>query len=219
MTYNRAMAIRTARRAKVLLTGFGPFPGVRRNLSAALARKLAIEARSALPDLGFAAAVLPTEWARAPRILRDLYEQHDPLLTLHFGVASGAQGFRIETLARNVCRMSADAAGQLPAALHVVEDAGDRNVTLDAKSLVVHLKDCGIRASLSDDAGGYLCNAILYHSLCEAERRGGLCRVGFVHVTAHAAQPDDRDRLVSGALEILKSAAAGLRSGSVFTSA
>jgi pyroglutamyl-peptidase len=207
MTYDRAMTLRTAQRANVLLTGFGPFPGVRKNVSGTLARKLAVEARSALPDLGFAAAVLPTEWTRAPQILRDLYEHHDPLMALHFGVASGTQGFRVETVARNVCRMSADAAGYLPDAPHVIEDAGDRIATVDVRSIVGHLQERGFCASLSDDAGGYLCNAVLYHSLCEAERRGARCRVGFIHVPAHAVLPDDLDALISGALAILTAAA------------
>lgn len=43
----------------------------------------------------------------------------------------------------------------------------------------------GIPVQLSRDAGGYLCNAILYHSLIEARRRetGHIGhRRGFIHI-------------------------------------
>lgn len=199
------MPLWTDSRPIVLLTGFGPFPGVGKNVSGSLVRWLAFRARVILPHCRFVAATLPTEWIRAPSALAELYDRHDPVLALHFGVASNMRGFRIETEARNFCRMSPDAAGKLPA-LTQVSHAGAFSipVTIDAKSISRHLNEKGYASALSDDAGGYLCNAVLYHSLIKAGERGGRCKVGFIHVPANAKLRDVFGYALPGAFEILR---------------
>jgi pyroglutamyl-peptidase len=199
------MPLWTDPRPKVLLTGFGPFPGVRKNVTGFLIKWLAVRARTAMPHVRFVAAVLPTEWARAPGDLTELYNRHDPALTLHFGVASNMRGFRIETEARNFCRMSPDATGALPP-LALISDSGADTVpvTIDAHAIAQHLAGRGYFATLSDDAGGYLCNAVLYHSLAEAARRGKRCKVGFIHIPADAVRADVFDYAIPGALEVLQ---------------
>ena len=189
----------------VLLTGFGPFPNVPRNASAVIVKRLAREARLALPHVRFAFAVLPTEWTRAPGLVSELHERHDPVLALHFGVASGMRGFRIETEARNFCRMSPDAAGGLPASNCICEGGASALATsVPATAVAQHLEAHGFEARLSDDAGGYLCNAVFYHSLLEASTRRDRCRVGFIHIPVEAGETEAVDRTVAGALEVLK---------------
>ena len=213
------MSLWTNPRPIVLLTGFGPFPGVGKNVSDSLVKWLAFRARVTLPHSRFVAAVLPTEWIRAPHVLAELYDRHDPVLALHFGVASNMRGFRIETEARNFCRMSPDAAGKLPA-LTQVSQAGTFSipVTIDARSIARRLNENGYASTLSDDAGGYLCNAVLYHSLVEAERHGGRCRVGFLHIPADPPPQDVFNCLVPGGIEILKMELDALQPASVLTS-
>jgi pyroglutamyl-peptidase len=199
------MPLWTDPRPKVLLTGFGPFPGVRKNISASLIKWLAFRARTAMPHVRFVTGVLPTEWVRAPSELTELYNQHEPVLAMHFGVASNMRGFRIETRARNSCRMSPDATGALPPLALLSETGADSiPVTIDAHAIARHLAGRGYFAALSDDAGGYLCNAVLYHSLAEAARRGGRCKIGFIHIAADTSRADVFDHAIPGALEILK---------------
>jgi len=199
------MRIGIDHRPTVLLTGFGPFPNVRRNASAVLAKRLALNARTALPHHQFVAAMLPTEWTRAPQILSNLYEQHNPALAIHFGVASNMRGFRIETEARNICRMSPDAMGSLPILDCICEGgAPSLAATTDGASTVEHLEALRFEAALSDDAGGYLCNAVFYRSLIEAKERGGHCKVGFIHIPADTKLQNILDYAAPGALEILK---------------
>jgi pyroglutamyl-peptidase len=206
-------------RPNVLLTGFGPFPGVRENLSGSLVKRLGFQARALLPQFRFVVAVLPTEWVRAPQIVAELYQRHDPVLSLHFGVSSKALDFRIETEASNFCRMSADDAGNFPVLTQVLDGgASALPASIDAASIVMRLNERGHHASLSDDAGSYLCNAVLYHSLTEAEQRGGHCRVGFVHIPADAGLLHPFDFAVSGALEILKFALEGVEPAATLTS-
>ncbi len=200
------MDTRADRRPTILLTGFGPFPGVAENASAALVKALARTARRAMPEYRFVTAVLPTEWARAPRLIAALDARHAPVLALHFGVAAGCRGFRLETEARNFCRFAPDAAGAGPLSdCLVVDGVATLKATIPIAAIAARLAAQGFPVSLSDDAGGYLCNAALYHSLERARRAGGGCRVGFVHIPADLASAfPDGQRAVAGALEIIK---------------
>lgn len=192
-------------RPTVLLTGFGPFPGVPINASGELARKLARTARRVFPEFCFTVAVLSTEWNRAPRLIADLHERHRPLLALHFGVASGAKTIRLETEAANICRAALDATGTLPASAQLAVDGpAVRRSSIAASAIAAALNAKGFPSSISSDAGGYLCNAVLYHSLAAAEAREDAC-VGFVHIPQDLSEPPlDMTTVSAAALEIIK---------------
>lgn len=190
----------------VLLTGFGPFPGVDENASGRLVRNLVLQARRSIPGYRFATTILPTEWTRVRPLICSLHARHAPALALHFGVAIGEKSIRIETQARNFCRSAPDATGALPSSTTLV-DGGlkTRPVTIAAPSIAAGLRAKGCPVSLSHDAGGYLCNAVLYHSLALAEASGNRCGVGFVHVPADLSKPPLLlGEAVAGALEIIK---------------
>ncbi|MFT3732020.1 MAG: pyroglutamyl-peptidase I [Hyphomicrobium sp.] len=193
-------------RPTVLLTGFGPFPGVPVNASGELVRRLVRIARREFPNVRFVAAVLPTEWGRAPRRIAALHARYHPVLALHFGVASGLQCVRLETTGRNALRASPDAAGVLPADELLCPDGlAERRATIDIPRISRALEARGWPCSSSDDAGGYLCNAALYQSLACAEHHGG--SVGFVHIPADLSQsPLAMKRGVETALEIVRAA-------------
>ena len=104
------------RHTTVLLTAFGPFPGVPVNATMRLVPELAERAALAFPDVRFVAEMLATEWLGAPRHLAAVVAEVKPDLILHFGVSSRARGFEIEQRAHNACRSMPDAAGVLPRA-------------------------------------------------------------------------------------------------------
>ena len=196
----------------VLLTGFGPFPGVSNNASADVVRGVSRLAFRTFPEVRFVTAILPTEWRRAPRLVADLHQNLRPALALHFGVASGTSSIRLETKARNVCRPSLDAAGALPLAEMLCDGPDARPVTIDVPAIAGSLKAGGWPCSLSDDAGGYLCNAVLYQSLSEADALGN-CKVGFVHIPAELSGPLSPDNVVAAAAEILNTAVRAVAAG------
>ena len=173
-----------AARTTVLITGFGPFPGVPVNATMRLLPELGRVAPKLFPDVRFVLEVLPTEWAAGPRRLERLLADVAPDLALHFGVSSRARGFEIEARARNVCTQAPDAAGALPVGT-AIRDGGAEFMaaSLPVQHIVARLRRRGIPAFVSRDAGGYLCNATLYHSLgCAREAPGR--RVGFIHIPA-----------------------------------
>src|SRR5262245_7403050 len=100
-------------RRSILLTGFGPFPGVPQNATSVLVPRLAEAARAELPGLDVAWDILATEWLAGTERLVAVLDERQPALALHFGVSERAQGFVIERQARNVCAPMADACGAL----------------------------------------------------------------------------------------------------------
>ena len=183
----------------VLLTGFGPFPGVAFNASSLLVRRLAPRARRRWPQLRISAATLPTEWERGPARLAALLRQLDPDIAIHFGVSARALGLDIETTARNSCVAAADARDLLPTSpVNAIDGPETRMATLPVDAIVARLAAHSIPVRPSDDAGDYLCNAILYRSLerCAlAERRAF---AGFVHIPSGLIGAGDDGRAPLG---------------------
>lgn len=197
-----------------LLTGFGPFPGVPANATVALVPRLAAAARRQFPAWRFATAILPTEWDTAPAELARHLARTRPRVALHFGVSREARGFVVETLGRNVCRETADAAGMNPNSMWLIENGpATRAANLPTDDIIARLTRRGFAAVTSDDAGGYLCNAVLYHSLGHAEAALRPVRTGFVHVPADLDIPGaalSLDHAMAGGLEILAACLAEL---------
>jgi len=186
-------------RTTVLITGFGPFPGVPVNATMRLVPALAEAAPKAFAGVRIASAVLATEWAAAPRQLEALLAEVRPDLVLHFGVSSRARGFEVEARAINACVQMPDAAGAPPPG-PAVRDGGPELMatSLPVQHIVARLRRRGIPAFISRDAGGYLCNATLYHSLTCARAAPGR-RVGFIHLPATLARPGGFNRARVGA--------------------
>ena len=190
----------------VLLTGFGPFPGVPDNASAQLVLRLVEMARDTFGGVDFVTEIFPADWQAAPERLSELFSKHQPILMLHFGVARAAQGFRIETQGTNTCRMTRDATGAMPLGLQLLTNGKTAHpVTIPTRDIVERLSALGIPASLSEDAGSYLCNAILYHSLLLSRRAMRQCRAGFIHIPADLSGPPlDEAAALKGGLEIIR---------------
>ena len=171
------------RRQTILLTGFGPFPGIPTNASAELVGRLARTAERRLAGYTVHGEILPTEWRDGPLRLTRLLDTLEPVLALHFGVSSHTDGFAIEMRGRNACSASPDAIGEHPASCLVLEHGPDSlPATLPVHHIVARLRRKGLPARVSRDAGGYLCNALLYHSLTHARRHTGGWRAGFIHI-------------------------------------
>ena len=171
------------RRQSILLTGFGPFPGIPTNASAELVGRLVAVADKRLAGYAVHGEILPTEWREGPLRLTRLLETIEPVLALHFGVSSQTDGFAIEMRGRNACSASPDALGEQPLSRLVLEHGPDSlAATLPVHHIVARLRRKGLPARVSRDAGGYLCNTLLYHSLTHARSHPGGWRAGFIHI-------------------------------------
>ncbi len=209
------LELTTQDRSVVLITGFGPFPSVPANATMILLPRIAEAARRALPGVSIATCILPTEWDASQVLLDRLVRDHKPTVALHFGVSGRATGFEIETRARNRCSQSEDAAGCMPSNEYLSPSGPEYlPATLPAMHIVDRLRRLGLPALVSRDAGGYLCNALLYRSLQIARDTGWPQRSGFVHLPAslvNARRPAleprrglglDWQNVVAGSVEI-----------------
>lgn len=193
------------RMSRVLLTGFGSFPGVVHNVSGDVVIALATEARKIFPDIHIHHALLPTEWQGGPMQALGLQDSVAPDLILHFGVAHGADGFRIETRAVNTCRLAPDAAQLLPASPQLIAAGAPFHcTTIPTDAIVARLSALSLPVSVSDDAGAYLCNAVFYQSLETAHATNVLRQIGFIHLPVELSGPPlTLAQAITGALEIL----------------
>ena len=172
-------------RPTILLTGFGPFPGVGNNATAHLIPRLTEAARGKFVNHDVVGEILPVEWARAPQALTRLLEGTKAVLALHFGVSHEATGFQLELIGRNVRSAQQDAAGELPPSETVIDSGPALLVaTLPAERIVARLARHGFPCRTSNNAGTYLCNALLYHSLAAARSLPNPFLSGFVHIPA-----------------------------------
>jgi len=168
---------------KLLVTGFGPFPGVARNLSGWLAQELA---RS--HDAELVAAVLPVCWQGAWAALAPLLDAERPRHVVLFGVSAGARGFCLEQYAYNEVAHTVDALGRHPRAEWLsTRGPAMRKASLPDGEIAAALAGAGLPVETSRDPGRYLCNATLYRTLEWAEQSGA-ARAGFIHIPSGIAK-------------------------------
>lgn len=178
---------------RVLLAGFGPFPGAPLNPSAALAQKLARRRRPALDGLLRTVHVFDTSYACVDRDVPKLFAEK-PDIVLVFGLAGRRRQICIETRARNaVSMLFPDASGHRPST-SVIESGGADALIGHAPfvRLVSAVRARKLPVRLSRDAGRYLCNYAYWRALERAPE--GRPLVQFVHIPALGRNPQPRRR-------------------------
>ncbi|WP_375464439.1 peptidase C15 [uncultured Methylobacterium sp.] len=175
----------------LLITGFGPFPGMPRNPSAALARRLGTSVRLRLVlGGGLRVQVLETTYAAIDAQLAPALAE-GPGAVLMLGVASRAARMRVEARAANrASRLYPDAAGRLASRLALDPDGPAQRRSRVAVQALAILRRHGLAVRPSRDAGRYLCNASYFRALAQA------CPVLFVHIPprSRTARPRSRTR-------------------------
>jgi pyroglutamyl-peptidase len=168
---------------RVLLIGFGPFPGAPFNPSAVLVKALARRRRPALADISVTTHIFATDYAVVDRELPRLFAGK-PDIVLIFGLAARRPALCIETRARNaVSVLFPDASGHRPPRGDIAPGGPPAlRGTAPFADLLGALRGCQIPARLSRDAGRYLCNYAYWRLL---EHAGG-CHplVQFAHIPA-----------------------------------
>ncbi len=196
-------------RPTILLTGFGPFPGVPVNASWAVVQELAPAASRAFPGYHVHHEMLSTEWHGGTQRVIELLDGLKPNLALHFGVSSRATGFVVEARGYNERSTVTDACGHTPERAGCLIADGPHQLTARLPlNLIVHrLRGRGLPVELSRNAGRYLCNAALYHSLDTVRRRAWNIRSGFIHLPVSI---DKRPHVGGSRLTMQQAVAGGL---------
>lgn len=165
---------------KVLFTGFEPFGGEDFNP--------AYEALKQLPEQisGYETIIekLPTEFTLSGEKLKELIRLHKPTVVICVGQAGGRKAVTPERVAINVADADIpDNAGKQPDAEPVVEGAVAAYFSvLPIKEIVCALKQDGIPSEISNSAGTYVCNDLMYRLLHFMKKEGYPRFGGFIHV-------------------------------------
>lgn len=173
---------------RIAVAGFGPFPGVPRNPSAAIVRAIAMSPRIRATGVLLETAIFPTAYAAAKRELEMLLARNAGAIVL-FGVAARTKHIRVETIARNrASLLYPDSARFVPAERKLVANGLPRlKVRGPAMRLRAAIRASGAKAELSINAGSYLCNAVFYQALAATAARKPAPLTFFVHVPAPVA--------------------------------
>ena len=191
---------------RVLLIGFGPFPGAPFNPSAMLVKALARRRRPALADIVRATHVLATTYAAVERDLPTLFAAK-PDVVLMFGLAGRRRQLCIETRARNaISVLYPDAGGHRPQR-GAIAPGGQPALRAAAPFayLLGALRGSRISARLSRDPGRYLCNYAYWRALERVRNERPL--VQFVHIPAVRIAPRRQSRRHLPSLALLVTAA------------
>ena len=101
-------------------------------------------------------AEIPTSYARGPERLRELMAENLPDAVVCVGQAGGRRGVTIERVAINS--------------------------TLPIRRMQRALREAGFTAAISNSAGTFVCNRVLYEALSVASRMKNAPLCGFIHL-------------------------------------
>jgi len=177
---------------RVLVTGFGPFPGAPFNPTMPLVKRLTQLRRPAFDGVEFVGHIFQVTYATVDRELPELLARHRPQALLMFGLAGRTDYLRVEARARNaVTTRFPDAGRQVARKGLIVEGADARLFGPHTEKLLRAALATGIDARLSRDAGAYLCNYLSWRAIEAVNRDDGLRLAQFIHVPplAHDGTP------------------------------
>jgi pyroglutamyl-peptidase len=163
----------------VLLTGFEPFAGAASNSSWDAVERVS-ETWSGSAELVI--ELLPVTFAGASASMRELIEHHNPDLVIGVGLADGRAAITPERVAINLedARIP-DNAGDQPEDRAVDPDGPVVYISgLPVKEIAAAIREAGIPSQVSDTAGTYVCNSLMYSTMRAVE--GTDVIAGFIHV-------------------------------------
>lgn len=159
----------------IFVSGFEPFGGRSENASWVVASSIA-----KAQDGRVKAIQVPVEWDAPLKVLRAT--QTPPRVWIAFG--EGTNKFKIETFARNERGNIEDNKGQKPLQKNIIESGSDilKHPT-NFEKMAVSLSAQGFPTQVSQNAGQYLCEEMLYSLLYhQASSSPKTELVMFVHV-------------------------------------
>lgn len=164
----------------ILFTAFDPFGG--ENINPAL------ESVRILPDLLCGAEIVklevPTVFGKSIDTVIKAIDKHQPDAVISIGQAGGRHAITIERIAINVDDATIeDNEGNIPVDTPVYPDGPTAYFsTLPIKVMIEAIRKEGLPAGVSNSAGTFVCNHLLYGVLHYIHTNELPARAGFIHV-------------------------------------
>jgi len=168
---------------RILVTGFGPFPGAPFNPTTPLVERLLQLRRPAFDDVELGSHIFHVTYATVDRELPGLLAKQRPHAVLMFGLAARTSYLRIETRARNaVTTIWPDADGTRIRKGSIAPDTDALMFGPHTARLLRAALATGIDARASRDAGSYLCNYLSWRAIEATDHGKGPHLAAFIHV-------------------------------------
>ena len=183
---------------KILITGFDPFGGEPVNP--------ALEAVKLMKDEIAGAKIIkleiPTVFRKSVEKIHEMMKAEQPDVVLSIGQAGGRFGVTPERVAINVddARIK-DNEGNQPVDTPIFTDGEAAYFSnLPVKAMVEAIKNKGLPSTLSNSAGTFVCNHVMYGVLYYIHKEFPNVRGGFIHVPFITDQVVTKPNVASMAL-------------------
>ena len=183
---------------KILITGFDAFNGEKINPSSLILERLADNIDSHKIEK----LILPTAFYKVQDLIEEKILAYKPDIIISLGQAGGRSEITVERVAINIADASiSDNDGKKPIDEKIRLDGENAYFSsLPIKAIVENLRQREIPAAVSNSAGTYVCNFVMYNDLYLAEKYNDMS-AGFIHVPYLPAQVLDKRGVASMSLE------------------
>ncbi|MFD2761193.1 pyroglutamyl-peptidase I [Lentibacillus juripiscarius] len=162
---------------KLLLTGFEPFLEFPVNPTTDITNELH---QNVIGDFEITGEILTVDFQKTGTQLVDLIKKHQPDAIVSLGLAAGRNCITPERIAINCNDGPEDNHGHKPDGEKIFEDGPVGYFSrLPIKAMAESLQEAGFPASISNTAGTYLCNHVMYYGLHHFDGPAG-----FIHMPA-----------------------------------
>jgi pyroglutamyl-peptidase len=174
----------------VLVTGFEPFGGEKTNPSWEVCKQLPPE----IAGMRVETCRVPCEFRRSIEVVAEAIERHHPVIVVCLGQAGARSRLGVERVGINVddARIP-DNAGYQPVDEMIAPNGPPAYfASLPVKAMAAAIRAAGVPAEVSNSAGTYVCNHLMYGVLHFLADSGHRARAGFIHVPYSEAQVIDK---------------------------
>ncbi|WP_282020543.1 pyroglutamyl-peptidase I [Planomicrobium okeanokoites] len=167
---------------RLLLTGFEPFLDFSVNPTMKVVEELD---GAVIGEYQVISKVLPVDFAKAGGQIIGLIEEIGPDAVVSLGLAAGRFKVTPERIAINFKDGAVDNEGNQPVDEPIKQNgpAGYLS-TLPIRNMISRLVEEGLPADISNSAGAYLCNNVMYEALHYMEIHKKDVPSGFIHIPA-----------------------------------
>ena len=175
---------------KILLTGFDPFGGEPINPAIESVKRVKDEINGAT----IIKLEIPTVYRKSIEAIDQAIQEHQPDVVLSIGQAGGRFNLTPERVGINIDDFRIpDNEGNQPVDQKIFEDGEPAYFSnLPIKAMVKNMIDNGIPAAVSNTAGTFVCNHVLYGNLYLIATKYPNIKGGFMHIPYMTEQVLDK---------------------------
>lgn len=168
---------------KLLLTGFEPFLNYPINPTEEIVQALD---GAVIGDYMVCSKLLPVEFRLSGDRIIEYIQDILPDAVISLGLAAGRSQITLERIGINCADGEKDNTGYKPLGERIVADGADGMFTsLPLNQMLEGLIEAGYPASISNSAGTYVCNQVMYRVLHHLQETKQSKQAGFIHVPAN----------------------------------